>query len=398
MPIIAVDEQSGSSPLAVESSPVWMTAAEAIQWVARGEPRFFDGFPGLDVAPPPEFNAEDLVHACEAVARAGRDELLTVFGHRTINGRPDPAAVAAKLESLIFLGGRIIGVDGCVRQIAFPGAASDTEFDRVHFRRAEVLSLWPERLPPDVVRAGEPLWITNARKRAEVRGRHARRFAEKQRLTRQWVNFAAVADWCARERGSIEPDEKLRAVAYEQLRLALASGAFTVGEKSSVLFFGDVVSWARMTRERLAQIESCFDPEFVYHGFLRACWVPHEFAGRWFDERNLPRPHHLFPPVTASSATGRRVSVATDAPTEPTTSAKDDRVVRRRKASPGLNYEASDAPLVLEMRNMIVSGQAKTPWEAAQAVSTNAQGSPQGTSKAQRLHRRYSVAFSAERD
>jgi hypothetical protein len=372
-----------------------MTAAEAIRWVARGEPRLFGGFRGLDVVPPPESNAEDLDRACEAVTRAGRDELLTAFGHRTINGRPDPAAVAAKLESLLFLGGRMIGLDGCVRPS--PRATSEPEFDRVYFRRAEVVSLWPERLPPDVVRAGEPLWITNTRKRAEVRGRHARRFAEKQRPTRQWVNFAAIADWCARERGSIEPDEEMRSAAYEQLRLALISGAFSVGGKSHALFFGDDVSWVRMTLERLAHIESCFDPEFVYRGFLRACWVPHELAGRWFDERNLPRPHHLFPPVTASGATGE-VSSAAHAPTNLRTSATDNRVARRRNARSGLNYEASDAPLVLEMRQMIVSGQAKNPWDAAQAVSTKAKGSPQSTSKAQRLHRRYSIAFSTERD
>jgi hypothetical protein len=326
-----------------------------------------------------------------------RDERLALYGFRTISGRLDPAAVAAKLESLLFLDGRMIGRDGCIRQIASPGAASEPEFDRVHFRRAEVLSLWPERLLPDEAKPDEPPSITKARERAEVRGRHARRFAEKQRITRQWVNFGAIADWCARERGSIEPDEELRAEAYEQLRRALASGVFTVSETSRVLFFGDDVSWVRITPERLAQIERCVDREIVYHGFLRACWVPHEFAGWWFDERNLPRPHHLFPPVRGESATDRRASGAAHAPTDLTTSATVDRVVRRRKAA-GLNYEASDAPLVREMRDKILSGEANSPWDAAQAVSKKAKGSSHGTSRAQRLHRRYSVAFSAERD
>jgi hypothetical protein len=377
-----------------------MTAAEAIRWVARGEPRYFSGFnsPDLDVAPPPKCDAADLDRACETLTYAVRDERLTVFGHRTIGGRLDPGAVAERLVSWIFLGGRMIGRDGCVRQIASPGAASDPAFDRVHFRRAEVLSLWPDRLPPDVVRADEPLWITNAREHAEVRGRHARRFAEKQRTTRQWVNFGAIADWCARERGSIKPDEELHSAAYEQLRLALASGAFSIGGKPRVLFFGDDVSWVRMTCERLAQIESCFDREIVYHGFLSACWIPHELAGRWLDERNVPCPHHLFPPVRGESATGQRALRTAAATTGLTSSATDGPVARRRNARSGLTYEVEDAPLVREMREMIVSGQAKNPWEAAQAIAEKAEGSRRGTSKAQRLHGRYSVAFSPERD
>jgi hypothetical protein len=371
-----------------------MAAAEAIWWVARGEPRIFggDSDPSLDVARPPDW-AEELDDACEAVTHAGRDEQLAVYGHRTINGRRDPAAVAQKLGSLLFLGGRTISIDGCVRRIALPGAASEPEFDRVHFRRAEVQSLWPERLPPDMARPDEPAWITNARRRAEIRGRHGRRFAEKQRPKREWVSFAAIADSCARERGSIKPDEELRSAAYEQLRSALASGAFNVDGKSLVLFFGDDVSWVRMTCERLAHIEACLDREIVDHGFLRPCWVPHQLAGRWFDERNLPRPHHLFARVTGESATGQRVSRAAHAPTDLTSLATDDRGVRRRKAPSGVNHEASDAPLIREMRELIVSGQAKSRWDAALAVSEKAKGDGNGESKAKRLHRRYSAAF-----
>jgi hypothetical protein len=373
VPIIAADERSGAYR-PVEQSPVWMTAAEAIRWVARGERRFFGGVndPGLDAALPPVWDAEELLRACESVTYAVRDEQLAVYGYRTIDGRREPAAVAEKLDSLLFLGGRMICLDGCVRQTAPPGAASEPEFDRVHFRRAEVLSLWPERLLPDVVRPGEPARVTNARRRAEIRGRHARRFAEKQRHKREWVSFEAIADSCARERGSIRPDEELRSAAYEQLRLALASGAFNVGGKSRVLFFGDNVSWVRMTCERLAHIEACFDREIVDHGFLGPCWVPQQLAGRWFDERNLPRPRHLFPPVTGGGATGQR----------------------RRKAPSGVNYEASDAPLIREMKELIVSGQAKNRWDAALAVSRKAKGDGTEVSKTKRLHGRYSAVFS----
>ena len=94
----------------------------------------------------------------------------------------------------------------------------------------------PERLSPDEARRREPATATRARRRAELRGTRGRCFAEKQRLTRQWVSLADIADWCARAPGIIEPDEKLRLTAYGQLMKALNSGEFDIAGRTNVLF------------------------------------------------------------------------------------------------------------------------------------------------------------------
>jgi len=70
---------------------------------------------------------------------------------------------------------------------------------------------------------------------------------------------------------------------------------------------------------------------------------------------------------------------------------------RKRKPA-GVNYAAADCPLIEEMHSLITSGQAKGPYDAALAVVDRAKGSPNSESKAKRLVRRYSAAFSSEHD
>jgi hypothetical protein len=58
--------------------------------------------------------------------------------------------------------------------------------------------------------------------------RHARidRFIRRQRAVHEWINFGEVADFCAREAGSIAPNEVNRALAFEALADALIKGEF----------------------------------------------------------------------------------------------------------------------------------------------------------------------------
>jgi hypothetical protein len=65
----------------------------------------------------------------------------------------------------------------------------------------------------------------------------------------------------------------------------------------------------------------------------------------------------------------------------------------------GLNYETTDMPLVAEMHHLVKSGKARSPWNAAVAVSDRAQGYGGPISKAKRLLGRYrSEQFRAEHD
>jgi hypothetical protein len=68
--------------------------------------------------------------------------------------------------------------------------------------------------------------------------RHARfeRFAKRQRVTSDWIAFADIADFYARESGSIVPDARKRALTLDQLREAILDGEFDVRGKVQILF------------------------------------------------------------------------------------------------------------------------------------------------------------------
>jgi hypothetical protein len=54
-------------------------------------------------------------------------------------------------------------------------------------------------------------------------------------------------------------------------------------------------------------------------------------------------------------------------------------------ASKRFDYRKEDAPLITEMQRLIATGAARSPWDAAQAVSGRAAGKGSGDSKVKRL-------------
>jgi hypothetical protein len=83
---------------------------------------------------------------------AVREELLELFGHKAKgDGQADPSAVAERVEAVLFLGPRTIGLDGWIRadrQLPIEEWAGyrGPYYDRVHFRTSQVLALWPEQV------------------------------------------------------------------------------------------------------------------------------------------------------------------------------------------------------------------------------------------------------------
>ena len=76
----------------------------------------------------------------------------------------------------------------------------------------------------------------------------------------------------------------------------------------------------------------------------------------------------------------------------------DARAERSRRKPAGVNYGSSDAPLVDRMRQLLLTKRARNPWDAALAVSGQAEGHGKPESKAKRLVQRYSAVFGTERD
>jgi hypothetical protein len=121
------------------------------------------------------------------------------------------------------------------------------------------------------------------------------KFAEEQRQRRAWINFADMADWCAREGGSIQPNGQLRNDAYRQLGEAVARGEFEVDSRTRVLFLNPAAQWFKMTRERLAACP--YDLRDDWRGvsdlkvtYLACCWIPRELSARWFTARRIQLP------------------------------------------------------------------------------------------------------------
>jgi hypothetical protein len=118
-------------------------------------------------------------------------------------------------------------------------------------------------------------------------------FAEAQRQSRDWISLAEIADWCAREHGSIIPDPQRRDAAFVDLRAAIAKGAFATAGRSRVLFLHPTATFAKLTRERLAKIEACYPTTDVNVHYLGWCWVPRTLARDWFASLRLPAPPWL---------------------------------------------------------------------------------------------------------
>ena len=77
------------------------------------------------------------------------------------------------------------------------------------------------------------------------------RFAERQRQTREWINFAEIAEWCSKEDQSIVPSKEKRAAAFNTLTSDLLAGEFEENGRSRVLYLHPATAKARMARDWL---------------------------------------------------------------------------------------------------------------------------------------------------
>src|SRR5690242_8673404 len=92
-----------------------------------------------------------------------------------------------------------------------------------------------------------------------------------------------MADWCARERGSIQPGRVLRHDAYHQLGEAITRGEFEVNERPRATVRHLAVTWLKMTRERFGAL-----PYGLVTTYLKYFWVPRELGAQWFAVRRIP--------------------------------------------------------------------------------------------------------------
>jgi hypothetical protein len=142
------------------------------------------------------------------------------------------------------------------------------------------------------------------RKRKAWRQRWIENFAERQRLTRRWISFVGLADWCASitPAVSVNDEGNARTLVYGRLLRSLLNGEFDRRGKSMVLWLDPAVITERhheglrfspprlrLTREQLDFVISPADsspPLFT----LRCCWLPRDMARQWLKARGYPWP------------------------------------------------------------------------------------------------------------
>lgn len=120
------------------------------------------------------------------------------------------------------------------------------------------------------------------------------RWQERMQQSRDWVCFIDLADWCARESGSINPDERKRTIAYQQLGESLKLGEFGTGKHTQVAYPDGLIlkrhnRYIRMTTQTYDKTPEGSGRRDV----LERCWVPRDLARKWLEAKRLPVPPWL---------------------------------------------------------------------------------------------------------
>jgi hypothetical protein len=145
--------------------------------------------------------------------------------------------------------------------------------------------------PPDRLGPSEP-----DRRTEQWRAARIEHFKERQRKTREWINFEEIADWYSREDGSIVPDENKRVAAFDLLTRDFLAGEFEENGRSRVLFLDPAIP--RGWRER-EWFKNAFDLRTDYRQYyLAACWIPRRLFRRWLARYHLPESPPRFEPVS----------------------------------------------------------------------------------------------------
>jgi hypothetical protein len=133
-------------------------------------------------------------------------------------------------------------------------------------------------------------------RRRHNRNHHECRIAEwvaRQQVSYDWVNFAEIADWCAREPGGVRRDEDRRAQAFRDLSRSVTAGEFSRAGRWCVVRPPEgatPLSEPLRLRVTLAWLRKW--PAF--HGGmtipdreLARWWVPRDLCAAWFERRQI---------------------------------------------------------------------------------------------------------------
>jgi hypothetical protein len=115
------------------------------------------------------------------------------------------------------------------------------------------------------------------------------RFIEAQRVRRNWINFAEIADDRSKEDQSIVPNEAKRTAAYQTLLRDFLAGDFEENGRSRVLFLCSWSAKTRVTRGWLQVLIAIFGDFGDDHirAILDCCWIQRRLFERWLTKHRL---------------------------------------------------------------------------------------------------------------
>jgi hypothetical protein len=130
-------------------------------------------------------------------------------------------------------------------------------------------------------------------------------FVKQQRIAREWITFAEIANWCAASvtGASSDAEDQARRVAYDRLDRSARDGEFeragycqgrATSTRSKILYLDALVTLGgasprfRLTREQLGYVDHIRD-------LPGDCWLPRELVRRWLAAHSYPWPEHFDP-------------------------------------------------------------------------------------------------------
>jgi hypothetical protein len=261
-------------------------------------------------------------------------------------------------------------------------------------------SVWVEILQSDVTALiSDRRWLIENQKKVaddaetrrqvqkihEWRENRIRRFTERQRSRRDWINFAEIAEWCSELGGSIVSDEDSRASAYDKLQADFIAGDFEEAGRARVLFLHPWTKTAKMTRDRALEFVELMPPETLRSEYWDHCWIPRHLFRRWLAKHNLPQAPSRFEPSIATSG-------GSSATSEHVTSSHGMRTKRgRRGPAPGTldRFGEADRALYRELKRIVRAGKSVNAAATELAEAGKVKGSGTDASRAKRLATRF---------
>lgn len=157
--------------------------------------------------------------------------------------------------------------------------------------------------------------------RAAQQQHRLRRFALRQqsfgKWQGKWIAFLEIAEWFAREGGSILADKGKREQAYRKLCTSLIAGEFEHRGRSLILLLNPERDFYSPTTEAWQALYNGYRHEFnlLIEFCLQWCWAPRELVRQWFTNHRLTLPPNLA--VEAPTARGPRLRTPDPEPSRP---------------------------------------------------------------------------------